>query len=211
LPVEVLQANGPLPQPPAAPALPAGVGSLELAHEPFLPVNDALKPLEQRIRRLEDALAQLQDPRAGEPAAAPTSTAVSAALVVPPESHAPAPAATPVVAPIPPRRAPLLGVPSAGQHLWLLREAVAEARAIWRMYFDPRYRLSWLGRIVPAVLACAILLSGFWNPLAHLPVVGGLLDKLVDLVLAFVLFKVLSHEARRYRETAPDLPPSLRL
>jgi hypothetical protein len=30
-------------------------------------------------------------------------------------------------------------------------------------------------------------------------------------VLAFVLFKVLGQEARRYRETSPDLPPNLRL
>ena len=35
--------------------------------------------------------------------------------------------------------------------------------------------------------------------------------KVLQLVIAFVLFKVLAHEARRYRETSPDLPPSLRL
>ena len=33
----------------------------------------------------------------------------------------------------------------------------------------------------------------------------------VDLLTLYGLFKILSHEARRYRETAPDLPPSLRL
>jgi hypothetical protein len=33
----------------------------------------------------------------------------------------------------------------------------------------------------------------------------------VQVVVGFLLFKVLAHEARRYRETAPDLPPSLRL
>ena len=30
------------------------------------------------------------------------------------------------------------------------------------------------------------------------------------LALAYLLFKLLSYEARRYRETAPDLPPGLR-
>jgi hypothetical protein len=30
-------------------------------------------------------------------------------------------------------------------------------------------------------------------------------------VLAYFLFKILIREARRYRETAPDLPASLRL
>jgi hypothetical protein len=33
----------------------------------------------------------------------------------------------------------------------------------------------------------------------------------VDLLLLYSMFKILGHEARRYRETAPDLPPSLRL
>jgi hypothetical protein len=41
--------------------------------------------------------------------------------------------------------------------------------------------------------------------------VSGLLVKAVDLVLAFVLYKVLHRAVRRYRETSPDLPPSLRL
>ena len=40
---------------------------------------------------------------------------------------------------------------------------------------------------------------------------GMIIDKAADLILAYFLFKLLSHEARRYRETAPDLPPSLRL
>ena len=36
-------------------------------------------------------------------------------------------------------------------------------------------------------------------------------NKLIDLLLGFLLFKVLGYEARRYRLTAPDLPPTLRL
>ena len=39
----------------------------------------------------------------------------------------------------------------------------------------------------------------------------AILDKLIDVPLAFLLFKVLSHEARRYRQTSPDLPPPSRL
>ena len=66
-------------------------------------------------------------------------------------------------------------------------------------------------RLVPLVLVVLILLSGWWGPWSYIPLIGWLLDKCIDLVLAFVLFKVLSHEARRYRETAPDLPPMLRL
>jgi hypothetical protein len=93
----------------------------------------------------------------------------------------------------------------------LFWEAVAEGRAIVRMYLDPRYRLSWLGRLVPPALVLLILTSGWWVPGGGVPVFGPLFDKGIDLLLAFGLFKVLGYEARRYRETAPDLPPTLRL
>ena len=53
--------------------------------------------------------------------------------------------------------------------------------------------------------------EGDWVPLATVPVLGFFLEKPVQIVVGFLLFKVLGHEARRYRETAPDLPPSLRL
>jgi hypothetical protein len=42
-------------------------------------------------------------------------------------------------------------------------------------------------------------------------VVATILDKIVDLALSYILWKVLIHEARRYRQTAPDLPRSMRL
>jgi hypothetical protein len=88
---------------------------------------------------------------------------------------------------------------------------MAEGRAIVRMYVDPRYRLSWSGRFVPLILAVAFLTSCWWVPLASIPIFGTVIDKIIDLALGFVLFKVLSHEARRYRQTSPDLPPTLRL
>jgi hypothetical protein len=79
------------------------------------------------------------------------------------------------------------------------------------MFVDPRYRLSWFGRVVPIVLTAAIATSHWWVIGSSIPLFGSVLDKAVDLVLAFALFKVLGHEARRYRETSPDLPPHLRL
>jgi hypothetical protein len=87
------------------------------------------------------------------------------------------------------------------------------------MLVDPRYRMSWSGRFLPWILLCAILLSWFWIPFATLlysvpavgPLFGTLLVKVVDLALAFVMFKILGREVARYRETSPDLPSSLRL
>ena len=78
------------------------------------------------------------------------------------------------------------------------------------MFFDPRYRLSWLGRLAPAALIALIFSSWLWAPFAGLTGVGWIVVKIADVILAFILFKLLSYESRRYRETAPDLPPSLR-
>ena len=38
-------------------------------------------------------------------------------------------------------------------------------------------------------------------PLAHLPFLGGVVEKIIDLVLSFVMFKALNREARRYMDT----------
>jgi hypothetical protein len=97
---------------------------------------------------------------------------------------------------------------TAPRRRWLPFEIIAEARAIVRMFVDPRYRLSWGCRIGTIVLLIAIAASSWLlGPLSAIPY----LDKVVDLCLAFVLFKVIGQEANRYRLTAPDLPPSLRL
>jgi hypothetical protein len=183
------------------------------------PTDD--RTLEQRIRRLEDALAQLQSqqgiearivsqpapPRPSSPpsAAPPASTAAlfdmgkrllgTAAEAITP---APAPHTPPVTA--------------RARAVWFLWDTWAEARAIARMFLDPRYHLPWSARIFPIVLLAAILFSKYWVPGSSIPFLGDwLLVKLVDTLLAFVLFKWLGQEARRYRQTSPDLPPSLRL
>ncbi len=82
-----------------------------------------------------------------------------------------------------------------------------------RMFVDPRYNLGWLARLVPLVLLVAILTSLIWIPGIHLMPdwIAQLVSKIIDLILAYFFFKILIREARRYRETAPDLPPSLRL
>ena len=103
-------------------------------------------------------------------------------------------------------------IPPGVRRTWILFDALRELRAMYCMYFDPRYRLSWLGRLVPLAIMLLILTSNVWMPGTGLPwPLGLIIDKAADLILAYFLVKLLSHEARRYRETAPDLPPSLRL
>ncbi len=185
-----------------------------------LPANTL--SLEQRVRRLEDALALLQEQRAAErpivapPAAAstneqppetpPTSTAVLLDV-----GKRLLGAASPTVASAP------LSVPSIAQSanrgglLWLLWDTWAEARIIVRMFVDPRHHLPWSARLLPLILLAAILTSYHWVPFSSFPLLGSWINKAVDLLLAFLLFKWLGHEARRYRHTSPDLPTKLRL
>ena len=50
----------------------------------------------------------------------------------------------------------------------------------------------------PFHMVALIFLSGWWSPLSWVPVLGTLIDKLLDLVLAFFVYKALSREAQRY-------------
>jgi hypothetical protein len=97
---------------------------------------------------------------------------------------------------------------------WLIWEMVAEVRAMVCMYVDPRYRVAWYAYVVPPALFLAFLFTKFWFPFALVlekASMAWLVVVPVDLLLLYSMFKILGHEARRYRETAPDLPPSLRL
>ncbi len=202
-------------------AHPADDGSLSTSQaDAPLPMSHLANTLslEQRVRRLEDALALLQEQRPAEqPAVAPPTAAVP--NETPPTSTAILldvgkrllGAASPTAASAP------LPIPSIAQPanragiMWLLWDTWAEARIIVRMFVDPRHHLSWSARLLPLILLAAILTSYYWVPGSSIPLLGSWINKAVDLLLAFLLFKWLGHEARRYRHTSPDLPTSLRL
>ncbi len=165
-----------------------------------------LAPLEERIRRLEEMLSHLeslqgrQAERGGavQPAPGPTVLGQARAILD---------AGRHLLPDLPPGN-----VRAPGPRGWLLWEMIAEVRAMACMYLDPRYRLPWYGYVLPPILFVAYLLSYYWVPFTSLlGKLSWLLTVPVDLVTLYALFKILSHEARRYRQTAPDLPPSLRL
>src|SRR5205085_1303763 len=79
---------------------------------------------------------------------------------------------------------------------WLPFELLSEMRAMLRMYLDPRYRLTWQTRVLPAVFLFGMFLS--WLLISGIPVVGFLFDRILFLVLAYMLFKVLMREATRH-------------
>ncbi len=178
---------------------------------------DQPESLEQRVRRLEDAVAILQDTRQLEDRVCERVAKRvhrDSAHAIQESAGAIADAGRKIL----PTALGMLGAKadsaeqehqSSSSFLrrpWLLFDAYAEARSMVRMYFDPRYRMSWQARTVPLILLVALLTSGFWLPGTSIPVMGSIFDKLVDIVLAFLAFKILSREARRYREVIADIP-----
>jgi hypothetical protein len=196
------------------------VASILPPFAPLVPPTLSPSPLEDRLHRLEEELARLRAAPSAAPAPHPdpATSVVSkpggfwsgfGKRLVAPSGPA---AAAPTAPPPSPRSENLASmIPAGVRRTWRLFDALTELRAMYWMYFDPRYRLSWMGRLGPLIIAALIVTSGFWMPGTALPLIGLVIDKLVDLILAYILFKLLSSEARRYRETAPDLPPSLRL
>lgn len=163
-----------------------------MSAEPILGTNEieeAQHALEERVGRLEAAVAALQEQQARQ-----ASAAVRAGNPILPQtkvgSISPADeTGTAAEDSVHPRRS------------WLLADLFADLKAIPRMFLDIRYRVAWSTWLLVLLVVPLILTSGWWFPLAWAPVVGDYLDKAFDFVLAFILYKALGREARRYRET----------
>jgi len=180
--------------------------------------------LEQRVRRLEDAMASLQDTRHLEDRVVervasrlnrePTTAIVQSTPAIVHAGRQLLPAALGLfragadqaeqqaVSRLDPPAVP------ADKRPWLLFDVYAEARTMVRMFFDRRYRVSRQARWIPPILLIAILLSWIWLmsfPIINLmpSVILIVVDKILDLALAFLAFKILSREVRRYREALP--------
>ena len=193
-----------------------------------------LEAMEYRLRRLEDAVAILQDTQMIEDRVAErvriqmehkapnhrdaASMALDAGLRLLPllpraaEAVAPAPQAT-FVAPQAAATAVPSAVPLAGglNKSWLLVETVNDLRVMLRMYTDPRYRITRIGWLVPFAVVAFVLLShmkifSFVFIWNLVPIFDTYLDKAVNLFVAFLGFKVLMREVNRYREVIPDAP-----
>jgi len=181
------------------------------------PENGSLA-LEQRLRRLEDAVAELQDVRPLEERIVERvyrrlnhdrGAAVDDSAGLLKTGRQLLPAALDLIR-TRADDAERQHVSSAGnlRRSWLLVDAYAELRTMLRMFLDPRYRPSWPARIVPLVLLALIMTSWIWLPGTSFlpPSLMTIVDKTIDIALAFLAFKILHREARRYREWVADLP-----
>src|SRR5260370_28711450 len=170
------------------------------------PVERSLLELEKRVRALENTVAGLGDTRQIEERIAERVSAqaprVPVAAVIEAISAKPLPTAVRGMVDIATQPSTLKQV---AQSSWLAFDMVQEVMTVGRMLLDPHYHMAWITRIVVVLFAIAIVSSGWWFPMASW--LGGVPDKLLDLVLASVLFLALFCETRRYKEwrTKPPL------
>ncbi len=89
---------------------------------------------------------------------------------------------------------------------WLLMELLRDLGTTVRMYLDPRYRVR---RATQMLVPLILLLFGFncffFNVVFTLPVISTALEKLADVILAILLYKIISRELVRYREVIAQL------
>ena len=178
------------PTPAADPALADRIRRLEEQ----LAVKEAAPPADEDVAQrvltilAEKAAQQRALTGANPPVPGLISTALTAARVA--QTFFPnAAGAPPGVVPQP---------AETGFRALLLTQVVGEFRLMAMMYFDPRYRLSRVAQFgVPIVLALMVLNYFF---LGGIPVVGFVIERLVLVVLAVVLYRILAREVVRYRQ-----------
>jgi hypothetical protein len=163
------------------------------------PLERSFLELESRVRALEGTVAALGDTRQVEERVAERLSAqaprVPVAAVIEAISAKPMPPAVKTMVGMATQPSTLRQV---AQSSWLAFDMVTELTAVGRMLLDPHYHMAWMTRIVFVLFAIAIVSSGWWFPMASW--LGGVPDKLIDLVLAGVLFLALFCETRRYKE-----------
>jgi hypothetical protein len=163
-----------------------------------------LEPLEGRVQRLEAAVATLQDTQALEErvaqrVAARLEPTVAGEVDKKVAADQRVTGAAMMAAAGDALRAVATPVGQSVAHMpWLAVDLYQEITAIARMFFDLHYKVGWTTRLLVIVLVPAILTSHWWLPFSHVPIIGELFDKVIDLALAFVVIKALSREARRY-------------
>jgi hypothetical protein len=170
---------------------------LPIGEDPTLPLRRQLDELEKRVQQLEG-----QDTKALEERIA---SRVADRL-----SPAPAPPAQAAGLLEAGRRPAALGgrrkaAGSSHRQGWLIPDLYAEVRAIFWMFLDTRYRLGWTCRLIPPILVSVLFISWFLLD-GRLFYVGTIMDRVIEIALVVIAYKILSREARRYRDTVGDFP-----
>jgi hypothetical protein len=164
-------------------------------------LEDSLAALEGRVRALEQTVAVLQDIRAIEERVAERVTAtvpkIPVAAVVEALSTQPLP---PAVKDLVDAHVQPSTLAQVARSSWLAFDMVQEVIAVGRMLLDPRYHTAWLTRILVIAIVIGVFTSGLWVPLSSWAIIGPIVNKIADLILAGLLFVALFCETRRYKE-----------
>jgi len=184
--------------------------------------NGKVEPLETRLRRLESALAAMQDtklmeerlmervmnrmdqpmpPQARLASSEDSTSGISAGLMAE-AGKALLPSAMRAFS----SELHTATNPKAGQapssvlspQNWLLTDLIFDIRTFIALYVDYRYHPSWSAKTIPPI--GLILMVIIYFLLTTIPMV------LVDLFLIMVVYKTLLREANRYRAMLPYLP-----
>jgi len=89
---------------------------------------------------------------------------------------------------------------------WLLMELVRDFSAMVHMYLDPRYRVRRSTQLlVPVIIGLFALNCFFFNAVFTVAILSTIVEKLVDVILAVLLYKVVNRELVRYRQVIAQL------
>jgi hypothetical protein len=162
------------------------------------------QPVDSRVRRLEEAVAALQDTHLMEDRVADRvvqrlkrlagrengSVVVESSTAIVPTAEATKSQSQSSFAP-----------PDPDRPTWLLFDLWAEVRTFGKMLFDHRYPFSYSGRFGPICIAFVYVFCWFF--VSGMPIIGGVVERIIDIILAVLLYKIMSREVRRYRTMFP--------
>lgn len=173
--------------------------------------------LEVRVRRLEVAVAE-QSLAVDEDAVAdrvieklsafangPRPTPATDRILVLDAPPDPPPEPQPFVATPPPPDGAVLRPPAApvdpADRRWFLTQLWTEVRLVFRMYFDPRYRLSRTAQFVlPGILLLLVFNYFFFSVWVSIVFVSPVVERVLAVVLGILGYKILVRETTRYRQ-----------
>jgi hypothetical protein len=178
-------------------APPPGTG-LQTRDGPVGGLADRMHHLENEVAELRHTLSELADIVVGD---IRDRREAAVALSVPlPEIQ------------IPPALVPggetTLKAVNALRRPWLLFDLLRDVGATVRMYMDPRYRVR---RATQLMVPFILVLFGanyvlFNHTILDVPVFKHIFERLVEIVLAVLLYKVLMREVARYRQALAAFP-----
>jgi hypothetical protein len=186
--------------------------------------HESREQVEERLHRLEQAIAAMQDTKLmeerllermkGQLESSPAAAAPPMATIVPPENHAANDMLVNAGMTLLPGalRAVSSGINSAtdprnyhsqrpsmfSAQSWLLLDVIQELRTFGMMLLDFRFHPSWTVKTVP--VCCLVLL------ILNFIFLGGIFH-LFDVIPIVIGYKALSREAARYRVELPYMPP----